>query len=170
MKITDNLVLLVNARLQDLKFEIDTVGYLQNIEEDVELSRDFAEVDPNIPLREVYPLEYDPDDNELEIPYEVRTMFAIKNILKDMGQSDSKGIIQMVANRSGKELNNLEDLVKLYESVEYNIKNVLQTDMVKNYLIEKGLDEQSQINIDFVKDDVLQSVIETLGINSEELE
>jgi hypothetical protein len=169
MKITDQLVLLVNARLQDLKFEIDTVGYLQNIEEDAELSRDFAEVDPSVPLREVYPMEYDPDGNELEIPYEVRTMFAIKSILQDMGQSDSKGIIQMVTNRSGKELNNLADLVKLYEATEYDIKNVLQTDMVKNYLVEKGLDEQSQISIDFVKDGVLQSVMETLGINSEEL-
>jgi hypothetical protein len=169
MKITDQLVLLVNARLQDLKFEIDTVGYLQNIEEDTELSRDFAEVDPSTPLREVYPLEYDPDGNEIEIPYEVRTMFAIKNILRDMGQFDSQGIIQMVANRSGKELNSLEDLVKLYEDTEYNIKNVLQTDMVKNFLVEKGLESYSVKDIDEVKDNVLESVMETLGINSEEL-
>lgn len=163
MKITNNLVSLVNARLQDLKFEIDTAGYLQNIEEDRELSEGFAEVDISKSLRESRPEE------EEEIPYEVRTMYTIKTIMKDMKVVDSAGIIKMVSERSGKELSNLEDMVKLYEATEDDVKHVLQTDMVKNFLVSKGLDEQSQIHIDFVKDEVLVSVMKVLGINPEEM-
>ena len=102
MKITDKLVQLVNARLQDLKFEIDTVGYLQNIEEDAELSKDFVNLDITVPLANQYAVVVSTEGEEIdEIPYEVRTMYTIKRILADMGQEDSQGIIQMVANRSG---------------------------------------------------------------------
>lgn len=169
MKITDQLVQLVNARLQDLKFEIDTIGYLQNIEEDTELSEDFTKLDIAVSLREQIPTIPDEDGVEVEIPYETRSMYAIKNIMKDMGVIDSTGILAMVGKRSGTELPDLQAIVKLYESVENDIKHVLQTDMVKNYLVTKGLDDNSQIGIDFVKDDVLESVMKVLGINSEEL-
>lgn len=170
MKITDKLVQLVNARLQDLKFEIDTVGYLQNIEEDAELSNDFSNLDINIPLANQYAVVVSTEGEEVdEIPYELRTMYTIKRILADMGQEDSQGIIRMVANRSGIELNTLQDMVKLYESTENDVKHVLQTDVVAFYLLEKGLSTDSMEDIDNVKVSVLQSVFETLGINSEEL-
>lgn len=168
MKITDKLVQLVNARLQDLKFEIDTVGYLQNIEEDAELSNDFANLDITVPLANQYAVVVSTEGEEVdEIPYEVRTMYTIKRILADMGQENSQGIIRMVANRSGVELNTLKDLVELYESTENDVKYVLQTDVVKDFLVSKGL--VSVEPIDIIKDEVLQSVFETLGINSEEL-
>lgn len=170
MKITDKLVQLVNARLQDLKFEIDTVGYLQNIEEDAELSNDFANLDITVPLANQYAVVVSTEGEEVdEIPYEVRTMYTIKRILADMGQENSKGIIAMVANRSGVELNTLKDLVELYESTENDVKYVLQTDVVLNFLISKGLGDSAFIDIDLIKSEVLQSVFETLGINSEEL-
>lgn len=167
MKITDKLVQLVNARLQDLKFEIDTVGYLQNIEEDAELSNDFSNLDASIPLANQYAVVVTEGEEVDEIPSEIRTMYAIKRILNDMGQKDSQGIISMVASRSGVELNTLADMVKLYESTENDIKHVLQTDLVKDFLVSKGL--VSVEPIDIIKDQVLESVMETLGINSEEL-
>lgn len=185
MKIDNQLVQLVNARLQDLKFEIDTIGYLLNIEEDKELFEDFAKIDIGKSLEENFPqttieveVEFENEDGDIEsgmefqledIPYESRTMYAIKTIMKDMKVSDSNGILNMISERSNIEIADLEDAVKLYENVENDIKHVLQTDMVKNFLSGKGLDEQSQINIDFVKDDVLYSVMRVLGIKSEEL-
>ena len=170
MKITDKLVQLVNARLQDLKFEIDTVGYLQNIEEDAELSNDFNNLDITVPLANQYAVVVSTEGEEVdEIPYEIRTMYTIKRILNDMGQKDSQGIISMVANRSGIELNTLKDLVELYESTENDVKYVLQTDVVLNFLISKGFGDSAFIDIDLIKSEVLQSVVETLGINSEEL-
>ena len=170
MKITDKLVQLVNARLQDLKFEIDTVGYLQNIEEDAELSNDFSNLNISIPLANQYAVVVSTEGDEIdEIPYELRTMYTIKRILADMGQEDSQGIVRMVANRSGKELNTLKDLVELYESTENDIKHVLQTDVVTNFLVSKGLCDSAFLDIDSIKFEVLQSVFETLGINSEEL-
>ncbi len=170
MKITDKLVQLVNARLQDLKFEIDTVGYLQNIEEDSELSNDFANLDISIPLDNQYAVVVSTEGEEVdEIPYELRTMYTIKRILADMGQKDSQGIIRMVADRSGVELNTLKDLVELYESTENDIKHVLQTDVVAKFLANKGLNGSTSLDIDIIKNKVLQSVFEVLGINSEEL-
>lgn len=169
MKITDNLVQLVNARLQDLKFEIDTIGYLQNIEEDSELSEDFSKLNISIPLREQIPAILDEDGVEVEIPYETRSMYAIKSIMRDMRVTDSNGILNMVSERSGTELPDLEAIVKLYESTEKDVKYVLQTDLVVSFLVEKGLDENSQISIDFVKDEVLGSVMRVLGIKLEEL-
>lgn len=169
MKITDKLVQLVNARLQDLKFEIDTVGYLQNIEEDSELSSDFGNLDISRPLVDQYAVVATDDKEIDEIPQEIRTMYAIKRILSDMGQDDSQGIIRMVASRSGVELNNLEEMVKLYESTENDVKNVLQTDVVQIFLESKGLRAYESAPIDIVKNEVLQSIFETLGINSEEL-
>lgn len=181
MKINDQLLILVNARLRDLKFEIDTVGYLQNIEEDTEMSTDFAKIDISKSMEENFPqatieVEVENEDGEIEvetqvqeIPYESRAMFTIKSIMKDMKVSNSNDIIKMVANRSSKELSTLQDLVSLYETVENDVKHVLQADMVINFLVSKGLDEQSQINVDFVKDEVLLNVMKILGINSEEL-
>lgn len=170
MKITDKLVQLVNARLQDLKFEIDTVGYLQNIEEDAELSNDFSNLNISIPLANQYAVVVSTEGEEVdEIPYELRTMYTIKRILADMGQEDSQGIIRMVANRSGVELNTLKDLVELYESTENDVKHVLQTDVVINFLAERGLKKYIVSDIDNLKIEVLQSVFEVLGINSEEL-
>lgn len=181
MEINDTLVGYVNARLRDLKFEIDTIGYLQNIEEDEELSSDFVKIDITKPMEENFPqatieVEVENEDGEIEIetqleeiPYESRAMFTIKNIMKDMRVSASKDIIEMISNRANMKLETLQDVVSLYESTENNIKHVLQTDMVKNFLISKGLDEQSQISIDFVKDEVLLKVMKVLGIKQEEL-
>jgi hypothetical protein len=169
MEITDKLVLTVNARLQDLKFEIDTIGYLQNIEEDRELSEDFAKLDTAVSLREQIPTILDEDGAEIEIPYETRSMYAIKNIMKDMGVNDSIGILKMVGKRSDTELPDLQAIVKLYESVENDVKHVLQTDLVLNFLVGKGLKTYEADAVDNVKNNVLQSVMKVLGINSEEL-
>lgn len=181
MQINNQLVELVNARLQDLKFEIDTIGYLLNIEEDKELSEDFAKIDIGKSLEENFPqstieIEVENEDGEIEvetqleeIPYESRTMYTIKTIMKDMKANNSQDIVNMISDRASVKIETLENAVKLYENVENDIKHVLQTDMVKDFLVSKGLDEQSQISIDFVKDDVLYSVMRVLGIKSEEL-
>lgn len=156
MKITDKLVHLFNARLQDLMFELQTIGMLEVIEGDEESNESFAKITPEDKLAE--------DDGQ-----ELYQMRMLKTVLRDMNVTDSNGIIQMIATRSGVVLNDMDDVKALYQKVEDDIKNILQTDVVVRYLESLGLSENTKIEIDFVKTNKLEELAKILAIKNEEL-
>lgn len=156
MKITDKLVHLFNARLQDLMFELQTIGMLEVIEDDEESKELFDGVNSEDILTEH-------DSQDL---YQMR---MLKTVLRDMNVTDSNGVIQMIATRSGVVLNDMDDVKVLYQKVEDDIKNILQTDIVVRYLESLGLSENTKIEIDFVKTNKLEELAKILAIKNEEL-
>lgn len=156
MKITDKLVHLFNARLQDLMFELQTIGMLEVIEDDEESKELFDGVNSEDILTEH-------DSQDL---YQMR---MLKTVLRDMNVTDSNGVIQMIATRSGVVLNDMDDVKALYQKVEDDIKNILQTDVVVRYLESLGLSENTKIEIDFVKTNKLEELAKILAIKNEEL-
>lgn len=156
MKITDNLVQLFNARLQDLLFELQTIGMLESIESDIESKESFAKITPDSELTE--------DDGQ-----ELYQMRMLKTVLRDMKVQDSKGVIQMISDRSSIILNDMDDVKNLYQNVEEDVKNILQVDRVMQYLDTLELSESTKIEIDFVKSNKLEELAKVLAIKGDEI-
>ncbi len=156
MKITDNLVQLYNARLQDLMFELQTIGMLEAIEGEVDLKKEFADITPETVLD-----EYDNDERH--------QMRMLKTVMRDMKVTDTNGVIKMIATRSGLVLNDMDDVKNLYRKTEDDLKSILQVDHVMRYLDTLGLSENTKIEIDFVKSNKLEELARVLAIKGEEL-
>jgi len=157
VKITDNLVYTVNARLSDLRFELQTIGMLETIETEPDLKEQFDSVTPETELTE--------DD-----PEELHQMRMLKSVMKDMGVTDSNGVIAMIAKRSqALLLFDMDNVKDLYHKTEDDVKNILQTDLVVQYLEGLGLSEASRIEIDFIKTSKIQELAKILAIKDEEL-
>jgi hypothetical protein len=156
MKITNDLVQTFNARLQDLHFELQTIGMLEAIEDNLASIEIFTSMTPETVLSEG-------DDREL---FQMR---MLKTIMRDMKVSDANGVIQMIATRAGVVLNDMDDVKDLYQKVENDIKNILQTDLVMQYLEGLGLSESARIEIDFVKTGKLEELAKVLAIKNEEI-
>lgn len=184
MKINDNLVGLFNARLQDLRFEVETAGTLFNIEEDEELTNEFNQLDITKSLREQFPVEYrmveregldendEPytyeEEEEVEIPYETRGMFVLKQIIHDMNLKKGSEVLDMISKRAGIKLKDIQDAVKLFQETEEHVKLILQTDYVVNYLVSLGLTSYALHEIQKVKDSKLNELCKILAIETKE--
>ncbi len=173
MKITDNLVLTVNARLQDLKFELESIGMLETIEDDSELKALFDSIDINKSLSyyKEMPTRKAQEDEELEpeVPFETQQIYVLKTIMKDMKVENASGIIQMIANRSGEDLKEMDDVKKLYQTTEDHVRSILQADHVTDYLISVGLTTYAIEEINKVKDKKLNELFKVLGIQTKEV-
>lgn len=173
MIITDKLIGLVNARLQDLKFELESIGMLETIQDDPELTALFARVDINEPMSEYkeMPNRFIEEDEELEpeVPHETQKIYILKTIMKDMKVTNSNDIIKMIADRSGTKLEEMDDVKELYQTTEEHVRSLLQTDMVTNYLISIGLSTYAIVEINKVKDKKFEELFKVLGIQTQEL-
>jgi hypothetical protein len=156
MKITDNLVYTINARLADLRFELQAIGMLETIETEPDLKEQFDSVTPETVLTE--------DD-----PEELHQMRMLKSVMKDMNVTDSNGVIAMIEKRSQLKLSDMDDVKDLYHKTEDDVKNILQTDLVVQYLEGLGLSENTRIEIDFIKTSKIQELAKVLAIKDEEL-
>lgn len=136
MKITPELVTVLNGGLQDLIFEIDLLEALERIREGEERTEDeLANVD-----KAVKAVGLTLEDRELEL----------------------RGIL---ANRLKVDLKDSEQAYEAYGVLANTVNHVVQADRVMSFMETQGLSNEAKVEVEDIKINLLNDCLAKLGID-----
>lgn len=136
MKITPELVTVLNGGLQDLIFEIDLLEALERIREGEERTEDeLANVD-----KAVKAVGLTLEDRELEL----------------------RGIL---ANRLKVDLKDSEEAYNEYGKLANTVNHVVQADRVMSFMETQGLSNEAKVEVENIKINLLNVCLAKLGID-----
>lgn len=136
MKITPELVTVLNGGLQDLIFEIDLLEALERIREGEERTEDeLANVD-----KAVKAVGLTLEDRELEL----------------------RGIL---ANRLKFDLKDSEQAYEAYGVLANTVNHVVQADRVMSFMETQGLSNEAKVEVEDIKINLLNDCLAKLGID-----
>lgn len=165
MKINDQLLGVVNARFEDLMFEVGILGRLEDFQTKTELDSYFAQTFEKEQIKDI-----DGEVIEELTSDEEKLQEAFKRALNDIGVADRDELLAFLSNKLKQPVNDLDEVKEVVQVIKDDLTNVLQLDRVSDSLGKFGAKAATLKDVEKIKKNTLKRLFGSLGIEEKEVE
>lgn len=163
MKINDEMLSLINAKFEDLMFEVGILGRLEDYTTRAELDEYFAQTFEKELVKDI-----DGEVIEELTSDEEKLQSAFKRALEEIGVVDRDELLVFLSNKLKQPVKDLDEVKEVIQVIKDDLTNVLQLDRVSDSLDRFGAKAATLKDVEKIKNKTLVRLFGSLGIEVKE--
>jgi len=161
MKITDQLVTVLNVGLQDIFFEVGLLSRLMDFPTDEDLDNFLAQKFDKVKVLKSNPTTGATEEVE-EDSEEEKSQTSLRNSLNTVKVKNADELIQMMNKRYKTNLKNPSDAVKFAQATRNDVADLVQIDRVLEGLNRFGLTKKGRKEIESIRNKELTRICDLI--------
>lgn len=163
MKITNNLLEVLNAGKDDLLFELGVLSTLEELENEGKLEEYLT-----MEFEKEEELDADGEPTgDFEASFEERQRNHFKHALSLLGVSNRSELLAMLSKRHNRQFDTFNDVNKFVENLIEDFTIIAQVDRVVDGLVRFGLSDSTKQELEAIRDREVTKLCDTLLLKKE---